>query len=594
MAQPPNTVMPILTNLSVKALLTYQDAIEMAKKTMPGWKLCDGIPSSILEGIYLHKPDANPDNELAEKADADAELESFFETRLPFRSFRSLQAALTELAPNNAEKDTEARYLTFGMEFQKLRKRASHLNLDEQWWLLKFAEQIRPKSIAKDFASRIRAGTINDFLSLVQETVDECAAFERFESYKPTMRRPFNAHNDPIYTTEICYQLSDNRHAPAVKDVIIKFNDVFNPRPHPDGLDVPSMEMSFDDESKCVKLNPRSLNPRRLAIAKELMNEFIELRVAKEVSLDSEYMSPIVHKEYEHRGPKLCGDYTKVNELSKTFEAVIPRAEHIFAKISKAKFIATFDLKRAFHQLNIAKKDQAKTTIGIPGMAIQYSRAAFGLKNVPGYFQDRMNAVFKTPYSDIYIDDLIVLAGTFEDLLTNLDRTLARVRNIRARLSGPKTVISDDSHSITILGSDFRDGKRHISPSRASAITSLPFPKSQKQLRAFLGSANYVRDFIPNHASLSVPLYKLLQKGQNFKISPVEERNIQQIKTAIKNAVPLTLPEDNQQIVITTDASDVGVGGAIWTDLSNNPNDAIPLEQRLKTIVATLKPFKRC
>ncbi|KAL0211251.1 hypothetical protein P9112_009549 [Eukaryota sp. TZLM1-RC] len=136
MAQPPNTVMPILTNLSVKALLTYQDAIEMAKKTMPGWKLCDGIPSSILEGIYLHKPDANPDNELAEKADADAELESFFETRLPFPSFRSLQAALTELTPDNAEKDTEARYLTFGMEFQKLRKRASHLNLDEQWWLL--------------------------------------------------------------------------------------------------------------------------------------------------------------------------------------------------------------------------------------------------------------------------------------------------------------------------------------------------------------------------------------------------------------------------------------------------------------------------
>ncbi|KAL0207618.1 hypothetical protein P9112_012246 [Eukaryota sp. TZLM1-RC] len=160
-----------------------------------------------------------------------------------------------------------------------------------------------------------------------------------------------------------------------------------------------------------------------------------------------------------------------------------------------------------------------------------------------------MNAVFKTPYSDIYIDDLIVLAGTFEEFLTNLDRTLPRARNIRARLSGPKTVISDDSCSITILESDFHDGKRHISPSRTSAITPLPLPKYQKQLRAFLGSAIYYSE----------------------------------IKTAIENAVPLTLPEDNQQIVITTDASDVGIGGAIWADLSDNPNDAIPLEQRKLT-----------
>ncbi|KAL0211252.1 hypothetical protein P9112_009550 [Eukaryota sp. TZLM1-RC] len=62
-----------------------------------------------------------------------------------------------------------------------------------------------------------------------------------------------------------------------------------------------------------------------------------------------------------------------------------------------------------------------------------------------------------------------------------------------------------------------------------------------------------------------------------------EERSIQQIKTAIKNAVPLTLPEDNQQIVITTNTSAVGIGGAIWADLSDNPNDAIPLEQRKLT-----------
>ncbi|KAL0235456.1 hypothetical protein GEMRC1_002038 [Eukaryota sp. GEM-RC1] len=137
-----------------------------ATKNDDSLSLRDGIPDTILEGIYLLKPLADPDSEEDPHegfVSAEEELKGFFESRQAIPSFRSLVSSLANLRPDFKERDTEARYLAFAAKFERLRKRASHLNLDLPWWMNQFAEKVRPTRIAEDFVERIKAGIQQTF-----------------------------------------------------------------------------------------------------------------------------------------------------------------------------------------------------------------------------------------------------------------------------------------------------------------------------------------------------------------------------------------------------------------------------------------------
>lgn len=48
-------------------------------------------------------------------------------------------------------------------------------------------------------------------------------------------------------------------------------------------------------------------------------------------------------------------------------------------------------------------------------------------------------------------------------------------------------------------------------------MSGFPVPKTQKQVRSFLGMANYYRRFIHNFAKIAAPLNALLSKDKKLK-----------------------------------------------------------------------------
>ena len=53
-------------------------------------------------------------------------------------------------------------------------------------------------------------------------------------------------------------------------------------------------------------------------------------------------------------------------------------------------------------------------------------------------------------------------------------------------------------------------------PEKVEAIRNWKAPTIQKEVRRFLGFANYYRMFIPNYLKLAVPLTELTGKGVPF------------------------------------------------------------------------------
>ena len=52
--------------------------------------------------------------------------------------------------------------------------------------------------------------------------------------------------------------------------------------------------------------------------------------------------------------------------------------------------------------------------------------------------------------------------------------------------------------------------------SKVSAVRDWPVPKTQKELQAFIGFANFYRYFIRYFAKIAKPLYELTGEGKPF------------------------------------------------------------------------------
>ena len=74
-------------------------------------------------------------------------------------------------------------------------------------------------------------------------------------------------------------------------------------------------------------------------------------------------------------------------------------------------------------------EDQEKTTFTCPFGTYAYRRMPFGLCNAPATFQRCMLSIFSDMVErimEVYMDDITIYGGTFEECLTNLEIVLQR------------------------------------------------------------------------------------------------------------------------------------------------------------------------
>jgi len=89
--------------------------------------------------------------------------------------------------------------------------------------------------------------------------------------------------------------------------------------------------------------------------------------------------------------------------------------------------------------------------------------------------------------------------------------------------------------------------------------------KTKKQLRAFLGLAGFYRKYVPNFATIAVPLTDATRKGSPNEIQwgEAQQRAFQALKVYITNPPILHLPDVNRPFILQTDASNIGLGAIL-------------------------------
>ena len=128
-------------------------------------------------------------------------------------------------------------------------------------------------------------------------------------------------------------------------------------------------------------------------------------------------------------GWRVCIDYRRLNEVTRKDHFLLPFMDQLLERISDDPFYCFLDGYSCYVQIEIAAEDQEQTTFTCPFGTYAYRRMPFCLCNDPATFQRCMLSIFSDLVEhimEVYIDDITVYGGNFEECLINLETVLHR------------------------------------------------------------------------------------------------------------------------------------------------------------------------
>lgn len=296
----------------------------------------------------------------------------------------------------------------------------------------------------------------------------------------------------------------------------------------------------------------------------------------------SEWATPIVPVRKKDGTIRICGDYkTTVNRVTKSDNYPIPRIEDLAYALSSGEKFTKLDFSHAYTQLQLDVDSQKLTTINTHKGLFTYQRLCFGIAAAPGIFQRTIEGLFRhVPNCVNYLDDLYVTGKDDKEHLENLNKVLSICQERGMSLRRDKCEFM--KKEVEFLG--YRLDKRGIHPldDKVSAIKNAPIPKNVQELRAFLGMLNYYGKFIHNVSSILAPLHVLLRKEHPWCWGEKQMAAFRQAKRALSSDRVLLHFDPKRQIVISCDASPVGVA-AVLSQVDDN-GDEKPVAYASRTL----------
>lgn len=206
-------------------------------------------------------------------------------------------------------------------------------------------------------------------------------------------------------------------------------------------------------------------------------------------------------------------DYRKLNEKTIDDKYPLPNITDLLDKLGKANYFTTLDLASGYHQIEVHRDDISKTAFNVENGHYEFKRMPFGLKNAPATFQRVMDNILRGVQNEkclVYLDDIIIFSTSLEEHMQNLKAAFERLKatNFKIQLDKSEFLHKEVNH----LGHVITSEGVKPNPDKIKAIKNFPIPKTQKQIKSFLGLLRYYRKFIKDFAKITKPLTSCLKK----------------------------------------------------------------------------------
>jgi hypothetical protein len=261
-------------------------------------------------------------------------------------------------------------------------------------------------------------------------------------------------------------------------------------------------------------------------------------------------------------------------------------------KLQTATIFTVIDIRWGFNNIRIKEGDEWKAAFITNRGTFELTVMFFGLCNSPAMFQRMVNtrfrAVLRSGCVHIYIDDVLILGDTPEELEHWTRKTLDIMR--KYKLSCKPVKCQFKQSEVKYLGRHLVPGGLRIPPDKAAAILEWPMPVTVKQVESFLGTCNFWRKFIQDYSNIAHPLNALRRKDVVFDWTDKCQQSFDALKHAITTAPILKQPRCDLPFHLQTDTSQFAWGAVLsqehdgkWHPVCFASHRFTPAQQRYGT-----------
>ncbi|GBG93019.1 hypothetical protein CBR_g58181 [Chara braunii] len=362
-------------------------------------------------------------------------------------------------------------------------------------------------------------------------------------------------------------QKEDSSTDPTIAKLLEEFKDLTE---SPTGVVSRPIQHRIEIEpgSRTPKGAVYRMSPRELEELRKQLDELLEKGWIRASS--SPFGAPALFVPKKEGELRMCIDYRGLNAITVKNAEPLPRIDDLLDRVQGCKYFTKIDLKSGYHQIEVHPDDRYKTAFRTRYGHYEFIVMPFGLTNAPATFQRCMNDLFR-PWLDkfvvVYVDDILVFSKTLQEHQGHLRQVLEKLRDSNFKINAKKCEWAKSQ--ILYLGHVLVGDGIKPKDSKIVAIRDWPTPRTLTELRSFLGLANYYRKFVRNFSTITAPLPRLLKKEAIWQWDRDCTSALKKLKRAFIEYPVLKVADPSLPFVITTDASQYGIGAMLQQDDCN-------------------------
>jgi len=196
----------------------------------------------------------------------------------------------------------------------------------------------------------------------------------------------------------------------------------------------------------------------------------------------------------------------------------------------------------------------------------------FGMTNSPATFQVMMNKILRDMINKgkvvAFVDDMLVGTEAEEGHDEVVEEVLKQLEENDLYVKPEKCVWK--TRKVSFLGVVMGEGKVEMEEEKVEGVLKWPTPQCVRDVRKFLGLANYYRRFVKNFAKVALPMNRLKRKDEKWKWGEEQQATFEQLKAVFTTRPVLATPELDKEFRVEADASNFETGGVLSIKCEDN------------------------
>ena len=368
-----------------------------------------------------------------------------------------------------------------------------------------------------------------------------------------------------------------------IRSILLSNRSLFITSPSdPCGL-IPNKVISINTEpGEPIRAKLRKYSPELTAKIKHMNQLMLHRGIIEKSSSDWSNPVVLVQRPDSSTTLRLCLDLRRLNARIKFDAFPIPDIKSILHTVAGHVYYSTVDISEAYHCLMVDPKDRFKLAFRTPDGLFQFKRLPFGILTGCALWNRAFQEILEDlgPNVGTYFDDLIIYNNSLHEHLSYLSTTLTTLSKAGLRIKLTKCQLV--RHKVKFLGFSISSTGSSPTPDGVRSVQSLKRPESLKQLRSFLGSVGYYRDYIPNFTDIAIPLYDLTKKHNKFAWNNHANQAWITLKSCLSSDHILIPPQLNKPYFIATDATRQTIAGVLLQKINNKLRPIEYFSRRLK------------